>query len=142
MELDFLSAHMRNPPIFRGIFSGFCPVPRTRLIICPNEPQLGKFSFFPSVRFNCFSCATVEVVEPNCPEKNPKVQVEPNWPSVGKNSNFKDSVGGMRLSTKELKYGAKKRLVERGDGGFLMKDKKKGLNGILKCQKIMLLSYV
>ncbi|XP_055818858.1 pentatricopeptide repeat-containing protein At3g24000, mitochondrial-like [Solanum dulcamara] len=114
MELDFLSAHMRNPPIFRGIFSSFYPVPRTRLILCPNESQLGNFSLFPSVHFNCFSCAAVQIVEPNCP-------------SVEKKQNFQDSVGSRRLSTKELKYGTKKRLVERGDGGFLIKDKKRGL---------------
>lgn len=36
----------------------------------------------------------------------------------------------------------RKRLVEKGDGGFLIKDKKRGLNCILKCSKIMLLSYV
>ncbi|KAK4736592.1 hypothetical protein R3W88_000289 [Solanum pinnatisectum] len=113
MELDFLSTHMRNPPFLRGIFSNFYQVPRTRLIICPNEPQRGKVSFFPSSHFNCFSCAAV-------------VQVVEN-PTVEKKPIFQDSDGCRRLSTKELKYGAKKRLVEKGDGGFLIKEKKRGI---------------
>ncbi|CAN4089609.1 unnamed protein product [Withania somnifera] len=178
MELDFLFAHMRNPPIFRGIFSTLYPMPRTRLIICSNEPQLGKFSFFPSVHFNSFSCASVQVVQPDFPDKPPKFQdsvgfadcssveknqnfqdsveyrrlsskelkygakktpkfegsvgfaagkvAETNCPSVEKNPNFQDSVGPRRLSS-TIEYGAKKRLVEWGDGGLLMKEKKRGL---------------
>ncbi|MCD7455964.1 hypothetical protein HAX54_030297 [Datura stramonium] len=124
MELDFLIAHMRNPPIFRGIYSSFYPVPKTRLILCPNKPQLGNFSFFPSVHFNCnSSAAVVQAVEPNCP-------------SVEKNTKLQDSFESRRLS-KELKYGAKKRFFDVGDGSFLSGDNKR----VLKWYSEMLKDY-
>nr|XP_016447411.1 PREDICTED: pentatricopeptide repeat-containing protein At3g24000, mitochondrial-like [Nicotiana tabacum]XP_016447412.1 PREDICTED: pentatricopeptide repeat-containing protein At3g24000, mitochondrial-like [Nicotiana tabacum]XP_016447414.1 PREDICTED: pentatricopeptide repeat-containing protein At3g24000, mitochondrial-like [Nicotiana tabacum]XP_016447415.1 PREDICTED: pentatricopeptide repeat-containing protein At3g24000, mitochondrial-like [Nicotiana tabacum]XP_016447416.1 PREDICTED: pentatric len=105
MERDFLSAHMRNPPpIFRGMFSSLYPVPKTCLMLCPNKPQLGNISLFPSVHFNCFSCAALQTIEPNSPSvENPKLQY---------------SFGSKRLS-KELKYGAKER--------FFILNKKKGV---------------
>ncbi|KAM3324646.1 pentatricopeptide repeat-containing protein, mitochondrial [Capsicum chacoense] len=100
MEIDFLTAHMRNPPIFRGIFSTLYPLPRNRLIICRNEPQHCNVARVQacnaSLHFNSLSCNAAHVVGHNCPEKTPQIQDSVGFSAVQaveESSKFQDSVG-------------------------------------------------